>query len=119
MSKKNKLTDKQKYAMICRKMAEKKNATSKRIEAPFPHFRHYRKSGHPALIVGEQSINNIDEYRYRKVTHSARDGRHLNEKIFPNPNPKDSSPMYIGKSIRHDDKNNFNNTPLPWKYPKK
>lgn len=27
----------------------------KRIEAPYPHFRYYKKSKHPALIVGEQT----------------------------------------------------------------
>ncbi|MCD7728681.1 MAG: hypothetical protein LUI60_02050 [Clostridia bacterium] len=90
---------------------------SGRVEAPYPHFRYYRKSGHPALIVGEQkSEKNIDEYRYRKVMHSERDGRHLNEKVFPNPNPNDKEPMYIAKRVRHDDKDNFSNNPLSWKY---
>ena len=119
MSKKRKLTDKQKHAMICRKMSEKKYGASRRIEAPYSHFRYYKKSRHPALIVGEQTTDNADEYRYRKVTHSEREGRHLNERIFPNPNPKDPDPMYIGKRVKHDNKENFNNTPLPWKYPKK
>lgn len=88
----------------------------KHINAPYPHFRYYKKSKHPALIVGEQPI---DEYRYRKVMHGEKDGRHSNEKISPNPNPKDKNPMYIAKRVRHDKKQNFNETPLPWKYPKK
>lgn len=91
-------------------------ARNKHISAPYPHFRYYLKSGHPALIVGEQPV---DEYQYRKVSHSEKDGRHLNEKIVPNPNPRDSKPMYIGKRVRHDKKANFESSPLPWKYPNK
>ena len=82
----------------------------------YPHFRYYRKSKHPALIVGEQPV---EEYKYRKVMHSEKDGRHLNEKVYPNPDPKDKNPMYIGKRVRHDKKRNFESKPLPWKYPKK
>lgn len=33
---------------------------ARRVEVPYPHFRHYKKSGHLALIVGEQN---------RKVKH--------------------------------------------------
>ncbi len=91
-------------------------ASEKHIPAPYPHFRYYKKSKHPALIVGEQPI---EEYRYRKVMHGEKDGRHTNEKVYPNPNPKDTEPMYIGKRERHDKKKNFNETPLPWEYPKK
>lgn len=101
--------------------AAKNKYGNKRVEAPYPHFRYYRKSGHPALIVGEQKAEKSkrEEYRYRKVMHSEKDGRHLNEKIEPNPDPKDENPMYIGKRIRHDDKDHFENVPLPWKYPDK
>ena len=84
--------------------------------AKFPHFRYYKKSKHPALIISERSI---DEYNFRKVMHSAKDGKRNNEKVFPNPNPKDKKPMYIGKRIRHDKKNRFENYILPWKYGKK
>ena len=119
MSKKRKLTDKQKHAMICRKMSEKKYGASKRIEAPYPHFRYYRKSGHPALIVGEQKSGTIDEYKYRKVMHAERDGNRPNERVYPNPIPKDPDPMYIGKRVKHDEKKRFEEKPLPWKYPKK
>lgn len=83
----------------------------------YPHFRRYKKSGHPALIVGERvDEENNEEYRYRKVMHSERDGRHLNEKVEPNPDPNDKKPMYIGKRVRHDKKTEFGNK-LPWKYP--
>ena len=81
----------------------------------YPHFRYYRKSGHPALIVGERSKK---EYNYRKVMHGERDGRHLNEEVYPNPKPNDPNPMYIGKRVRHDDKVYFRER-LSWKYPKK
>ena len=93
----------------------------------FPHFRYHKKTQHPALVVGEQKGKKTDrqgkecetdEYKYRKVMHSDRDGRHLNEKITPNPNPQDPEPMYIGKRERHDEKNKFGEK-LPWKYPKK
>lgn len=90
-----------------------------RVEAPYPHFRYYKKSRHPALIVGEQTNETVEEYKYRKVMHGERDGGRPNEKVYPNPNPKDPEPMYIGKRIRHDDKNNFEELPLSWKYPKK
>ena len=87
---------------------------SKKIE--YPHFRHYKRSNHPALIVGEYSNT---EYNYRKVTHNERDGRHLNEKVTPNPNPKDKKPMYIGKRVRHDKKAHFSKWIYPWLYKKK
>lgn len=118
------LTEAQKRAMIRRKVTEsarkkKKSGNSKRVEAPYPHFRYYRKSGHPALIVGEQKTGDVDEYKYRKVMHSERDGNRPNEKVYPNPNPKDPEPMYIGKRVKHDEKKRFEEKPLPWKYPKK
>lgn len=85
----------------------------------FPHFRYYKKSRHPALIVGEQKTNAIEEYRYRKVMHGKKDGKRTNECVIPNPNPKDPDPMYIGKRIRHDRKQAFEEKPLPWIYPTK
>lgn len=81
----------------------------------YPHFRRYKVNNHPALIVQEHSQ---EEYDYRKVMHSDHDGKHLNEKVEPNPNPADPKPMYITKRIRHDKKNRFDKK-LPWKYPKK
>lgn len=88
---------------------------AKHISAPYPHFRYYKKSKHPALIVGEQPI---EEYRYRKVMHGKYDGRHINEEIYPNPKPDDNGPMYIAKRVRHDKKSNFEDKPLSWKYSK-
>ena len=100
--------------------ANKKSAPQNRVEAPYPHFRYYKKSKHPALVVGEQvSDDNKEEYKYRKVMHSEKDGKRNNEKVYLNPNPQDPKPMYIGKRIRHDEKVNFEPKPLPWKYPKK
>ena len=118
------LTEAQKRAMIRRKVTEsarkkKKSGTSKRVEAPYPHFRYFKKSQHPALIVGEQKTEQKEEYRYRKVMHGDRDGRHLNEVVYPNPDPKDSEPMHIARRVRHEEKKHFNDTPLPWKYLKK
>ncbi|MDR1094145.1 MAG: hypothetical protein LBL66_08375 [Clostridiales bacterium] len=82
----------------------------------FPHFRFYLKSRHPALIVGDRPV---DEYNYKKVTSSERDGNHPNEKVEPNPDKTKSTPMYIGKRTRHDKKKNFSKWKYPWKYPKK
>ena len=45
----------------------------------------YEKSNHLALIVGEHQA---DEYKYRKGMHSEKDGKRTNEKVYPNPNPK-------------------------------
>ena len=92
------------------------NKDTEHVSAPYPHFRYYRKSGHPALIVGEQDI---DEYKYRKVMHSEKDGKRNNDIIEPNPDINDTQPMYIGRRVRHDKKKNFESKPLPWKYPKK
>ena len=95
---------------------KKKRLSQRTVNAleTYPHFRPYLRSGHPALIVGEHSAS---EYRYRKVMHSDRDGRHLNEKVFPNPNPRDSKPMHIARRVRHDKKKYFGKR-LSWKYRK-
>ena len=39
--------------------------------------------------------------------HSDHDGRHLNETIYPNPNPLDKEPMNVAKRVRHDRKQIF------------
>ncbi len=106
-------------AAIKRYYAQRNNVPQQRVEAPYPHFRYYRVSRHPALIVGEQiSDSNKPEYRYRKVMHSDKDGRHNNERVFPNPDPRDKEPMYIGTRVRHDSKEKFEPKPLPWIYKK-
>lgn len=101
-------------------MAGKKKTPSRqssgRVKETYPHFRYYKKSRHPALITAEHSSS---EYKYRKVMHSEKDGKRTNERVYPNPDPKDKKPMYIGKRVRHDKKRNFEDRPLPWKYPKK
>lgn len=99
------------------KIANKKKKSSKSstpIKETYPHFREYLKARHPALIVDEYSP---DEYKYRKVMHGERDGRHVNEKVYPNPNKKDKAPMYIAKRVRHDKKKYFGKK-YPWKYKK-
>lgn len=78
----------------------------------FPHFRKYKKSKHPAMITSEYS--NF-EWNYRKVMHNRKDGRHLNDIYYPNPNPLDSEPMYVAKRVRHDKKDNFSNWKYKWK----
>ena len=93
-----------------------RNRKTKTQGEQFPHFRYYKKSRHPALITAEHSK---EEYKYRKVMHSERDGKRTNEKVYPNPDPRDKEPMYIGKRVRHDRKEHFEDHPLPWRYPKK
>lgn len=127
MAKKNKFhckSETQKKA-IAASYARKMRSTVKveRIEAPYPHFRYYKKSKHPALIVGEQKgvkdEKEIEEYRYRKVMHGEKEGGRTNETLYPNPDSSDPKPMRIAKRVRHDNKENFEERPLPWKYPKK
>ena len=85
----------------------------KKSKVTYPHFRYYKKSGNPALVVGDQPVN---EYKYRKVTHSEKESGRKNEKVYPN--PKDKKPMYISKRVRHDKKVNFNKV-YSWEYKKK
>jgi hypothetical protein len=92
------------------------NKNDKTQKESYPHFRYYKKSRHPALIVGECPV---DEYKFRKVTSSERDGERLNEKVDPNPDKTMKTPMYIGKRTRHDKKKYFDKNKLSWKYPKK
>ncbi len=85
----------------------------------FPHFRIYKKSKHPALIESYANIkNHHDGYLYRKTSHSPKLTHKGYEVIFPNPNPKDTSAMYVENKKRVDFKKNFSKI-LPWKFPKK
>ena len=87
-----------------------------KLKEKFPHFRHYKKSGHPALILSEESGK---RYKFRRVTSSEFSGHHRNEKIEPNPDKKRKTPMYIVKQKQTDYKNKFSRWKYPWKYPKK
>lgn len=104
MKKKKRTYTPQQLAIIQRKAA-KKNAEK------YPHFRLYLRSKHPALIVGEKDK---DTYNYRKTSHD-KTGLHSSEKVFPNPNPADTKPMYIEYKIRSDSKRRFGKK-FPWKY---
>ena len=115
--KKNNSKRKNNVECIRKVKCTKKNNKNKTKEK-YPHFRYYLKSKHPALIVGEQiSKKNGEEYKYRKVMHGEKDGRHWNEEVFPNPKPGDNRPMHIAKRVRHDKKTNFEPYALSWKYP--
>lgn len=67
------------------------------------HFRIYLKSNHPAYIIDEEG----DYYIFHRVTSSPKSGHHSNWKIFPNPNPKKKTPMYIVKMEEKDKKRRF------------
>ena len=85
----------------------------------YPHFRQYKKSGHPALIelLTKHNKTGEDVYGYRDVTHSKYRGRHMNQEIDPNPDRTDPKPMYIRKGRKFDSPENFSDLPLPWEYP--
>ena len=80
----------------------------------YPHFRRYKKSGHPALILSEEK----QDYHFRRVTSSEYSGHHRNEKVYPNPDKRKTTPMYIVKQ-RQKDKKKFFGKKYPWKYPNK
>lgn len=110
MTKKKRTYTPQQLAIIRRKLEEQEKQ-----EEEYPHFRYYKKSRHPALVVSERTQ---DEYNYRKVSHSSS-GLHRSEEVKPNPNPKDEEPMYIELKVRYDRKKYFGKR-YPWKYkPKK
>ena len=81
----------------------------------YPHFRHYHKSGHPALILGEEG----EDYHFRRVTSSPKSGHHKNEEINPNPDKRRTTPMYIVKQRQRDNKKFFSRWKYSWKFPKK
>lgn len=86
--------------------------------AKYPHFRRYKRSKHPALILSSaKKTTNNDSYLYRKTSHSPKLTSRGYEKVYPNPNPKDPNPMYIENKKRVDYKNQFG-PDLGWKYKK-
>lgn len=87
----------------------------KKKKETFPHFRHYKKSGHPALILSEEK----QDYNFRRVTSSEYSGHHRNEKVYPNPDKRKKTPMYIVKQRQRDKKEKFSKWKYSWKYPKK
>ena len=99
-------------------MAQNKKPSQKAKKAveKFPHFRHYKKSGHPALILSEESD---DKYKFRRVTSSEYSGHHRNECVEPNPDKRRKTPMYIVKQRQSDYKKNFSTWKYPWKFPEK
>jgi len=95
MSKKNKLTDKQKHAMICRKMAEKKTFPDK-----FPFWARMKISKHRTTLIIDEDLalnkkTNVyeDGYVHREATHQNSRGDY--ELITPNPDKTDKNPMYL------------------------
>ena len=97
------------------KRSVNKKYRSKVHKETYPHFRHYKKSGHPAMILEEIDSST---YRFRRVTSSEFSGHHRNEKVDPNPDKRRSTPMYIVKQRQKDLKKNFSEWKYPWVYPK-
>ncbi len=92
-------------------MKKKKACNSK---PKYPHFRFYKRSKHPALILESKQ----EDYRFRRVTSSEKSGHHKNEKVEPNPDKRKSTPMYIVKAVQTDKKKFFSDWIYPWKYSK-
>ena len=67
------------------------------------HFRYYFKSNHPVYIIGEKD----DCYIFHRITSSPKSGHHRNWKVFPNPDKKRTTPMYIVKVEQIDKKKRF------------
>ena len=85
----------------------------------FPHFRIYKRSKHPALILNHATKDREDDsFLYRKTSHSKGLTKGGFTTVSPNPNPKDKNPMYIENKKRVDYKIKFSKK-LPWKFPKK
>ena len=95
---------------------KKTSVKPRKNKETYPHFRHYKKSGHPALIL---SPNSDDKYNFRRVTSSEFSGHHRNEKIEPNPDSRRDTPMYVVKQRQTDLRKNFSSWRYSWKYPKK
>ena len=95
---------------------KKPSVAKRKAKEKFPHFRNYKKSGHPALIL---SNDGDDKYKFRRVTSSEFSGHHRNEKIEPNPDKRRTTPMYIVKQRQSDFKKHFSTWKYSWKYPKK
>lgn len=104
---------------------KKKSASVKRkpkkrevfVDAPYPHFRFYRKSGHPALILKE--VNEGKDYLFRRTSHEDSVARKSGYEVLEkNPNPNDPKPMFIERRKRRDRKIAFYRIPLNWKYKK-
>ena len=94
---------------------QKKKPGKQSGKKTYPHFRHYKKSGHPALILSEEKN---DRYKFRRVTSSEFSGHHRNEKVEPNPDKRRKTPMYIVKQRQVDEKKHFSEWKYSWKYPK-
>ena len=98
------------------KYNKKSSPKKEKTKEKYPHFRHYKKSGHPALILSEDGT---DKYKFRRVTSSEFSGHHRNESVSPNPDKRRKTPMYIVKQRQSDHKKHFSTWKYPWKFPNK
>ena len=93
----------------------KNKCVQKYIEAPYPHFRKYKKSRHPALLVGEDRKNR-NVVIFHRTSHESSVARKKGFFVIsPNPKPGDSRPMYVEKKKRADEKKFFSPRPYTWK----
>lgn len=51
-------------------------------------------------------------YTKDRETKNATNYLQINEKVYPNPKPGDTEPMYIAKRVRHSSLDNFDDKPL-------
>lgn len=77
-----------------------------------PRFAKYSKSGHPALIIGQ---NSIDYAFMRGDSGTEFSGHHRLHPLMVNPNPNDfASPSFLNKRIQSDKKCFFVNCYGSW-----
>ena len=62
-----------------------------------------KKGKHPKLIVDE----NKTQFGFMGLTESRKRGHHKNLELSKNPEKGNSSPAYIRKELRYDNKENF------------
>ncbi|MCI1245267.1 MAG: hypothetical protein LKG11_04935 [Bacilli bacterium] len=72
------------------------------------HFRKYRKSNHPSLIVGDDGR----AYDFIGLTHSPYSGGHKCHELSSNPDPRDPRKSYLRRELRSDSHHSFRK-PIP------
>lgn len=75
------------------------------------HFRKYRKSNHPSLIVGDDGR----EYDFIGLTHSPRSGGRKCHELSRNPDPKDVRKSYLRRELRSDSHRSFKKPLSGWR----
>lgn len=84
-------------------MARKKQSRSE--------FRKHKRSGHPAYIYAKVG----DEFIFLGITHAPITNGMKNIQLDTNPDPSDSSSVYVKRTIESDKANRFSDPYKGWK----